>query len=243
MTWNRYLAVAVVMIFLAFGHGRAEGLGGGYTAESHLLVKATTPALQSVFRPPYSERESETFKRTQQELIKNRFVLLFALRTRNVQQIPVIQELQKSGDPVKYLQNQIKVRFPGGGDVMAVSCTMSTPRDAAVLTNAVVSAYLNEVVNAARDEQRVRVLELEKLASEREQRLRQRWGELRRLSAQKDGKQSSPATEMEMLQVEIKTLEQLLHETRLDCERAKGELRAPPRVVLISKAEEPLSKD
>jgi hypothetical protein len=48
---------------------------------------------------------------------------------------------------------------------------------------------------------------------------------------------------IQMMRSEVKTLEELVHEVRMERERAKIETRAPLRVTLIQRASVPEGKD
>jgi len=66
---------------------------------------------------------------------------------------------------------------------MKVSCTTNDPHEAAVLTNAVVNAYMSNIVNAEQTRRRQRLGELERVAGEKKIELRKQRDTLKRLTS------------------------------------------------------------
>ncbi|NLY01572.1 MAG: AAA family ATPase [Rhodopirellula sp.] len=155
--------------------------GPGYTARA--LLRVATSEQQLVFDT--AERASaETFmiyKSTQQQLIRSDFVLLAALRNREVAALPVVQA---QSDPVAWLANQLEVEFPGDAEVMQIELTGDDPEAAAALVTAVVDAYMNEVVNVERDDRRSRLDELDRIYADKEVEMRNKRIDLKHLAEQ-----------------------------------------------------------
>ena len=121
---------------------------------------------------------------TQQQLVPSRFVLLAALRKPEVAKLPVIQYEEKNGDPVEWLMGRISVGFPGRAEIMEVSLTREDPKEAAALVQAVVDAYMKEVVNAEQDLKRNRLSELDRAYVEKETEVRSKREDLKKLAEQ-----------------------------------------------------------
>ena len=152
--------------------------GAKYTATSWLRVARQQPHLLYKPAPPDSDKEFDTYRRTQQILAKSRFVLLAALRKPEVAKLPSIQEKQRQGDPVRWLGELVKVEYPGDAEIMSVSVTTGDPREAATLAAAVVDAYLTEIVNAERDQKRQWLSEMDRIYTEKETELRSKKSDL-----------------------------------------------------------------
>jgi beta-lactamase regulating signal transducer with metallopeptidase domain len=116
----------------------------------------------------------DIYKNTQATLLASHYVLRAALRNPKVAKLSLIRQQQMPGDAEKWLVDRLQVRFPGNAEVMAVSFRGDDPKQAVVLVNAIVDAYLSEVVNAESSLKQERLNELEKLYAERVQDLRKK---------------------------------------------------------------------
>jgi len=116
----------------------------------------------------------DIYKNTQATLLSSRYVLRVALRNPKVAKLPLIRQQQAPGDAEMWLEDRLRVRFPGNAEVMAVSVDGDDPEQADVLVNAVVDAYISEVVNAESSRKIQRLSDLEKLYAERDQDLRKK---------------------------------------------------------------------
>lgn len=225
-----------------------NGLGGRYTATSMLRIQREEPFI--VTRPIQRDSDAQfaAYKETQQQLLKSRFVLLAALRKSEVAKLPTVQAEQKNGDVVRWLENLIRIDFPGNAEIMSVSVSCRDPHEAVVLNRAVTGAYLSEIVNTDRDVRRQRLSELDRACTERETELRDKKIDLDKLMKElangHDKNKTFPLPiDIEMRRADIKGLEQVLNEIRMERERMRIELRATPRVILLQRADEPESKD
>jgi hypothetical protein len=117
------------------------------------------------------------------------------------------------------------------------------------LVEAVVKAYKSEVVDVEAERKRAVFSDLEKAVADIDEELRQKKQERRNLappSSPGTGKGESPkplSVDLEMLDLEIKILEQELREVHFECRRARIELRAPPRISIYERVEEPAEPD
>jgi len=170
-------AVFLVLGLLGVGKHRASAILRIARAEKPIAFQMDTAAT--------TDRDRfEIYKNTQQQLVTSRFVLLAALRNPAVAKLPVIRREQEKHDPVAWLQRHICVHFPGKAELMEVSIALGDPQEAATLVNAVVEAYLHEVVNSEIDQRRIRLSELDRAVGEKEQEVRMKREELKKLAAQ-----------------------------------------------------------
>ena len=149
-------------------------------ARAWLRVAMTEPNL--VFSGAgFNAAEFKIFKRTQMRLIKCRSVLTAALRKPEVRQLK-LEEHHK--DPVGWLAQQIKVESPDDTEIVEVSSTNKDPEQAVILANAVVDAYLSQVVDVDRNRKRQRLNELDRAYADAEGKLRTRRYEVKQLAEQ-----------------------------------------------------------
>ena len=98
------------------------------------------------------EREFEIYKGTQRELLKNPYVLVAALRKPEVNQLPIVQRARP--DEIAWLQDHLEASYPGDAEVMRVDLVGGDAKEAVILLNAVVGAYLDVVMQKEQSERR-----------------------------------------------------------------------------------------
>jgi polysaccharide biosynthesis transport protein len=146
-----------------------------------------TPTATLLLMPPMSRevkdadiKSFEIFKVTQSYLLRDRKVLAAAIADEEIKDLGI---LEGHGDPVTWLAKELRVEYPDNGLVMTVSLRGGDPSEAAAVVNAVVEAYLRDIVEAKlklRDE-RIEIFERTAVAKEKElMRARQSLGEMAR---------------------------------------------------------------
>ena len=153
-----------------------------YTASSYFRVASREPI--RVFQTVETGRgqtEFDIYKATQRQLMSSQFVLVSALRKPEISTLPIVQH---QDDEIAWLSEQLKVTFPGEAEIMEVSVTTDNPGQAAALVNAVVEAYLSEVVEVDRNRRRRRLSDLERISTEKETEVRRKRSNLRQLAEQ-----------------------------------------------------------
>lgn len=114
-----------------------------------MRIAASRP---SIMGEAAGERETDfvVYKRTQAALLKSNFVLQATLRKPEVKRLSVVQD--HKDDILDWLSGQLLVDFPGEAEIMRVSMRGERPKDLALIVNAVKDAYMDEIVNAEREE-------------------------------------------------------------------------------------------
>lgn len=158
-----------------------EGAEEEYEASAFLRVAMTAPEMIPRKPREFTPSEFRIYKDTQKQLLRSPFVMLAALRKRECAKLAAVRERD---NPEKWLIDQVRVTFPDNGEVMQVSLAGDDPEEAATLLNAVVGAYLIEVVNAERDQKRQRLSELDRIYSEKEVTLRSKRSDVIQLAEQ-----------------------------------------------------------
>ena len=179
---RRWLSVAGVGLFCA-AIGATAGCGDlvpKYTASSQLRVASREPV--RVFESTHTgQAEFDVYKATQKELMRSDFVLVAALRKPEIAKLAVFKQ---QDDPVAWLSGELRVEFPDEAEIMEVSLTLDDPDQAAALVNAVVEAYLEEVVQPERNQLRQRLNDLERISVKKETEVRKKRANLRQLAEQ-----------------------------------------------------------
>ena len=161
----------------------------------------------------------EIYKATQRQLLLSRFVLLAALRKPEAAKLPSVRREQARGDVTKWLAGQLQVTFPGDAEIMDVSLTSDNAKEAAVLVNAAVIAYLNEVVDAERNQKRQRLSQLDRAYVEKENVVRGKREDLKKLAS------TLGTSDTETLNVQQRLALELLSIYRQDSAKIQYEVR------------------
>jgi succinoglycan biosynthesis transport protein ExoP len=119
------------------------------------------------------------YKSTQQQLLLTPFVLNTALRDPKV---AAVEEIAERDDPIKWLKDNLKVSFPGNGEIMQITMETVSPTSCVLIVNGVVDAFMQEVVMTDRNERLKRLDTLEKVFSERTNQVRSKRVELKNLA-------------------------------------------------------------
>ena len=79
-----------------------------------------------------------------QQLLQTRKILTAALRQPGIRELSLVRE-QKGRDQEGWLADHLSVSNPKNSEVLRVAVTVSDPKEAALLANAVVDAYMREI--------------------------------------------------------------------------------------------------
>jgi beta-lactamase regulating signal transducer with metallopeptidase domain len=180
----------------------------------------------------------EIYKNTQAAMLTSSFVIRAALKNPEIAKLPSIERQKASGDPVKWLADRLQVAFPGKAEIMKV--TFYGPvesREAVVLVNAVVNAYMNEVVILERNRKQGRLSELEKITAEKEQETRKKREALRSMA------EGAGSSDPETLSVKQKLALEELALNRQEWAKFQANLRQYEVDLAVQKAYLPEAKD
>ncbi|MGO9114476.1 MAG: polysaccharide biosynthesis tyrosine autokinase [Thermoguttaceae bacterium] len=155
-----------------------------YQAEATLALALSNPTVlgkPTADQTQQVQNEFEFFRDTQRSLVKNRYVIMAALRDSKLKKLECIQQEDDRHNAIAWLTNEIRVDFPEkNAGIMVVSATEPDPKDAATIVNAVVNAYLVEVVDKDQEKRRYRLDELMKISAEKENDVRSKREQLKR---------------------------------------------------------------
>jgi capsular exopolysaccharide synthesis family protein len=113
--------------------------------ESYALLRiAETASSASQISGPATT--FDTFKRSQQQLLKSPPVLDAVLRNKNFSKLSVVTH-QSPDDLGSWLEKNLTVDFPGNGEMMRISFRAEKPADAKAIVDEVVEEYMVNVVN------------------------------------------------------------------------------------------------
>ena len=221
------MAVGIgVLVAALIGPAVWWGYGERYTASAFLTVAIQEKPILPTFEALGADRDRfEIYKNTQQQLLQNRFVLLAALRT-EIKDLPVIKALENV-DAVAWLARQLSVGFPGRAELMEVSVTRKDPKEAQILVNGVVNAYLNEVVNRDHNIKQQHFNELDRAYNAKQDEVRDQRTRLKQFaeSLGTDEKETLTIKERMFLE-ELTTYRSELTKVQFDLRFAQGSLSA-----------------
>jgi uncharacterized protein involved in exopolysaccharide biosynthesis len=223
--------VLLVLFGLLLGRGIsafAQPLEGANN-NVHALLHVASSEPYILFPPERASNpfrtDFATYQRTQVALIKSRLVLNNAIKRLQSATPDVIK---RRADHLDWLAKNLRVDFEIGSELLRVSMRDTEPNDAAVLVNAVVSAYLDEVVDVELKQKRDRYDLLKQTWSRYQESLRQKRKELRSLTEQTGSEDKRVASERYQLRAEqLSACDRELLRIRL--ERAASETRLARR--------------
>jgi hypothetical protein len=194
-TRKRFALISCLLAFTAIGGGLAVGNlpARGAAQES---VKRPRALVQIARHPPRilaAEVEHADdyprYLKTQASLIKSRLVLTAAFRSPEARRLAAIKG---PTDPLAWLEQNLEVTNLPDTELLQVAMAAgsgASGADQAALINAVVRAYMDEVVHRDANLRRERYDRLRKISSAYAENLRERRDTLRKLSssAERDG--------------------------------------------------------
>ncbi|TWU22646.1 hypothetical protein [Bythopirellula polymerisocia] len=120
------------------------------TVTSYLQIEANPTNLG--FLDPeqgFSPKEFELFQQTQLTLLKSQFVLMAALSRRDVAELNAV--VSRRPNELQWLNDELEVSFPGESKILMINYEGGAdPEEMKKIIDAVVEAYMNEVVVAKR---------------------------------------------------------------------------------------------
>jgi succinoglycan biosynthesis transport protein ExoP len=218
----------VVLICLFLPPANAE-------VEARLHVKAIPPSL---LREVGGRPDFPTFLSTQRALIRSRLVLNAALRKPEVASLDL---LRRQADPVAWLEDQLVVGTGGSPEIMTVAIKGDNPEQAKVLVDAVVSVYLDEIVNKERIRRTEQAHQLREFQQRYEDKLKGFQRNMRALQKQLEGgenqqiflKQQAVHTELTLATNDLAQTRRELHTLELQA-KVDGPQQGP---LIVSEAE------
>jgi hypothetical protein len=193
----------------------------------------------------FNEREFDSLRRTQLQLLKSHFLLQSALRNPKVAALPVIQSQE---DPISWLQNLLEVDFSDGSEVLAIRmhCREDAINDYRAIVDSVAAAYLNDVV-FAEDQYRLvhrdaLAKSLSMLSAEVESKMDAYYSltkdiETVNKDSARDIKDSAKdAVALQLMQAELNDLMEVKHKASIALHLFDLESNAPKRIKLIQPA-------
>ena len=118
----------------------------------------------------YNPNDYEIFKNTQALSIRSPFVLNTALRDGDVAATSIYK--REKDNPVRWLQDHLVVNYPNKAELMEVSLSDADPDEVTKIVDAVVKAYMDEVVERAKKKRREDLMNLENLYSDKKAEVR-----------------------------------------------------------------------
>jgi polysaccharide biosynthesis transport protein len=156
------LAVAVVAIGIAFPAALFLVPQAKYKTQAKLQLVASPPKI--LFRTAETEATTDDYKRfqaTQLTLVKSVLVLGAALGDK--EKMAQYKLIKGEKDPIQWLNDNLKVEFVAGSEVMEISLSGEEPAELAGIVNAVKKAYMDEVVNVDAKRRSDRLQKLKKI--------------------------------------------------------------------------------
>ncbi len=155
--------------------GQAPATRGKMTT-AELFVRREGLGVTKLVTIPLADHEF--FRKAQATLIKSRAVLGPALRDPKVAKLATIKS---NADPLQWLQDNLVVNIPPDSNLIQVALALPDKSEAVTIVNAVVTAYLENVVEQDLKARINRLEQLRKLHNQYQDELRTKRASLRQL--------------------------------------------------------------
>jgi hypothetical protein len=192
--------------------------------------------------PEGVEIEYDVWKSTLKALVTHRIVLTAAISKPEILDLPAIK---CQADPTAWLQRYLHVSYPGNADIMKISLSEYDRRQNAILVNAVVDAFMTEVVDAERKNRDEKIAELTTIKVEKAEELRRVLADLRSFRRESEESNADESqrqandNRLSRIRERIVSLQKALDEITAKLEKMAVESRTAPRVTILQKAEVP----
>ncbi len=154
-----------------------------YEAEAVLYLQPVQPTVLNHPAGDETERvadEFNIFRNTQAGLLKGRPVFVAALRNQKMKNLPSILYQDARHKTIPWLTSTIQVTQDKNSGLMRVTASLPDAKEAATIVNAVVGAYMDEVVNKDRDMRRGKLDSLNTVSVQMEEAVRKQREDLKR---------------------------------------------------------------
>lgn len=128
-----------------------------YTTYSMVRVLSDSPVVHSK-EDAHGRGDFATYIKTQAAMIRSNFVLTAALRDPIVAGLPLLRE---QPDPVRYLEEELKIEFQDGSEIIKIGLMGDDSRAIAMIVNSVQEAFFREVVEDEITRKKGRLRQLE----------------------------------------------------------------------------------
>ncbi len=221
--YSRYTLPAGVLLALLLSALGANLTVPEHRAVAYLRVKVEAkPLAFETADHPGMKSTFDLYKNTQMQLITTPFVLNAALRDDEVRNLPLVAN---KTEPVVWMKENVDAEFQADGEIMEVGFTSSDPRASVMLVNAIVSAYLEEVVNSERMTRFQRLENLQAVRATSEDQMRSKQQELRFLAEALGTSDSESLTVAQQSAIQqFGLMQEKLSEVQFELMKAQGEL-------------------
>lgn len=185
-----------------------------HTARSQVYIASDQPVV--LFHTSETRSDSGAFRQTQQALLKSRLVLNAALRQPKVAELSVVRAQE---DPVAWLEKELKVMPAASPEILSVSLGGDQAQQVKILVDAVVNAYMQEIVNKEQTKRQARLDHLKTIAGQYDEQLRRKRRTMRELVENVGTADKQALALMQMFNVEQ------YHLTQKELLQVRSELR------------------
>ena len=193
-----------------------------------------------LFHTSEAQSDFQSFRQTQIALLKSRLVLNAALRQPKVAELPVVR---READPVAWLEKELKTAGAASPEILSVTMQGVNGPDLKVIVDAVVAAYLQEIVNKEHIKRQARLDQLKEIAAKYDENLRRKRRTLREL-AESVGSGDKQQLAMKQLysQEQYHLTQRELLQVRSDLRKLQVQAGPPSRMTAMPRCPTPPSK-
>jgi capsular exopolysaccharide synthesis family protein len=150
-----------------------------FTATALIQISADNP--KRIFKIDDTHSSFDVYKGTQMQLLTSDFVLVRALGALAEEQKGA-ETLNGEEDPLRFLSKSLQIESPDKAEIVRVSLTAQNKDDAANIVEAVVNAYMSDVVEKDKQARADRLKDVNDAYAAKEDDMRRKWAALQNLS-------------------------------------------------------------
>ena len=183
-----------------------------YTTSSLVRVLNYDPVVHTK-EDPQGRNDFAIYLKSQVAMIKSHFVLNSALRDPAVASTAMLRE---QSDPIRYLEEELKVEYQEGSEILKISLAGDDPRAIALIVNSVQEAYFREVVDEEIKSKKSRLRQLEDSISRMKEDIKNKYKRIKESEVQEKVKDLIPGLGAQIAAHQVVRLQDIVTKTETD---------------------------
>ncbi len=193
-----------------------------YTTSSLVRVLNTDPIVHSK-EDLQGRSDFAIYLKSQAAMIKSHFVLTAALRDPNVASLPMLRE---QPDPVHFLEEELKVEYQEGSEILKIMLSGDDPRAVTMIVNAIHEAYFREVVDEEITRKKARLRQLEDHINRMQEDVKRKYGQIKQADVESPENEAVPGLSAQIAANQLVRLKEALGKAEADIKVWENEKEA-----------------
>src|SRR5262245_16899707 len=183
-----------------------------YTTTAMIRVYADNPVVYHN-ENPLSRSDFNTYLKTQADMLRSHYVLAAAIRDPGIAELPMLRE---QVDPIRYLEEELRVETKEGSEIIKVSLSGDDARSIAAIVNSIQSAFFREVVDDELKRKKARLVLLEDTMPSMQKDVKQRYTNLQNAETPQKPSEVTQAISAQLASGQVVRLKEMLFNAEAD---------------------------